>query len=102
MGSYQAEVLVLTARATADEWINQARTAVGAFTTCSPGTAAARRRDGTQAVRGRRDRPGTGVMFVVEEQTFRMADFATVSGVGSAVCFMAGGLADILPLTLLS
>ncbi|MDE0038251.1 MAG: hypothetical protein OXU77_11970 [Gammaproteobacteria bacterium] len=40
------------------------------------------------------------VMFVVEEQTFRIADFATVSGVVSAVCFMAGGLAGIVLLTL--
>ena len=40
------------------------------------------------------------VMFVVEEQTFRIADFATVSGVGSAVCFMAGGLAGIVLLML--
>ncbi|MDE0422822.1 MAG: hypothetical protein OXK76_18300 [Gammaproteobacteria bacterium] len=40
------------------------------------------------------------VMFVVEEQTFRIADFATVSGVASAVCFMAGGLAGIVLLTL--
>lgn len=40
------------------------------------------------------------VMFVVEEQTFRIADFATVSGVASAVCFMMGGLAGIVLLTL--
>lgn len=40
------------------------------------------------------------VMFVVEEQTFRIADFATVSGVASAVCFMTGGLAGIVLLTL--
>ena len=40
------------------------------------------------------------VMFVVEEQTFRIADFATVSGVASAACFMAGGLAGIVLLTL--
>ena len=40
------------------------------------------------------------VMFVVEEQTFRIADFATVSGVASAVCFMAGGLAGIVLLML--
>lgn len=42
----------------------------------------------------------SAVMFVVEEQTFRIADFATVSGVASAVCFMAGGLAGIVLLTL--
>ena len=40
------------------------------------------------------------VLFVVEDQTFRIADFATVSGVVSAICFMAGGLAGIVLLTL--
>lgn len=40
------------------------------------------------------------VMFVVEQQTFRIAGFATVSSVVSAVCFMTGGLAGIVLLTL--
>lgn len=40
------------------------------------------------------------VLFVVEDQTFRIADFATVSGVVSAICFMTGGLAGIVLLML--
>ena len=35
------------------------------------------------------------VMFTVEEQTFRLADSATVSGVLSAVGFLLGGLITI-------
>ena len=42
----------------------------------------------------------SAVLFVVEDQTFRIADFATVSGVVSAVSFMTGGLAGIVLLTL--
>ena len=42
----------------------------------------------------------SAVLFVVEDQTFRIADFATVSGVVSAVSFMMGGLAGIVLLTL--
>ncbi|MDE2846231.1 MAG: hypothetical protein OXO51_05955 [Gemmatimonadota bacterium] len=35
------------------------------------------------------------VMFTIEEQTFRLADSATVSGVVSALGFMVGGLITI-------
>lgn len=35
------------------------------------------------------------VMFTIEEQTFRLADSATVSGVVSALGFMLGGLITI-------
>lgn len=35
------------------------------------------------------------VMFTIEEQTFRIADSATVSGVVSAMGFMLGGLTTI-------
>lgn len=51
-----------------------------------------------QFVDGEIDR--TQVMFVVEESTFRIADFATVSGVVSAVGFLLGGLISIVLLTL--
>ena len=34
-------------------------------------------------------------MFTIEEQTFRLADSATVSGVVSALGFMVGGLITI-------
>ena len=40
------------------------------------------------------------VMFVVEEQTFGIADFSAVSDVGGAVSFMAAGRAGIVLLTL--
>ena len=50
-----------------------------------------------QFVDGEIDR--TQVMFVVEERTFRIADFATVSGVVSAVGFLLGGLISIALLT---
>ena len=36
------------------------------------------------------------VMFTIEDQTFRLADSATVSGVVSAVGFMLGGLITIV------
>ena len=39
------------------------------------------------------------VMFTIEEQTFRLADSATVSGVVSALGFMVGGLVTIALLT---
>ena len=39
-------------------------------------------------------------LFSVEEKTFRLADFATVAGVVSAVCFMTGGLIAIVLLML--
>ena len=42
----------------------------------------------------------TQVMFTVEAQTFRIADFATVSGVVSAAGFMLGGLISLVLLTL--
>ena len=42
----------------------------------------------------------TDVLFTVEDQTFRIADLATASGVVSAVGFMAGGVASIVLLTL--
>ena len=45
-------------------------------------------------VEGEIDR--TRVLFTVEGQTFRLADFATVSGVVSAGGFMAGGLTSIV------
>ena len=51
-----------------------------------------------QFVDGEIDR--TQVLFVVEERTFRIADFATVSGVVSAVGFLLGGLISIVLLTL--
>ncbi len=38
----------------------------------------------------------TQVMFTVEEQTFRLADYATASGVVSAVGFLLGGLSSII------
>ena len=37
----------------------------------------------------------TQVMFTVEEQTFRLADYATAAGVVSAVGFLLGGLSSI-------
>jgi len=40
------------------------------------------------------------VMFTIEEQTFRLADSATVSGVVSALGFMVGGLVTIALLTI--
>ncbi len=42
----------------------------------------------------------TQVLFTVEQQTFRIADLATASGVVSAVGFMTGGVASIVLLTL--
>lgn len=36
------------------------------------------------------------VMFTIEEQTFRLADTATVSGVVSALGFMLGGMITII------
>ena len=51
-----------------------------------------------QFVDGEIDR--TQVLFVVEERTFRIADFATVLGVVSAVGFLLGGLISIVLLTL--
>ena len=42
----------------------------------------------------------TEVLFTVEDQTFRIADLATASGVLSAVGFMVGGVASIVLLTL--
>lgn len=42
----------------------------------------------------------TRVLFTVAGQTFRLADFATVSGTVSAVSFMLGGLSSIVLLTL--
>ena len=42
----------------------------------------------------------TDVMFVVEDQTFRIADFATLAGVVSVASFMTGGVASIVLLTL--
>ena len=41
-----------------------------------------------------------GVMFVVEEQTFGIADLSRVSDVGGAESFMAAGPAGIVFLTL--
>lgn len=38
----------------------------------------------------------TQVMFTVEEQTFRLADYATAAGVVSAVGFLLGGLSSII------
>lgn len=38
----------------------------------------------------------TDVLFTVENQTFRIADLATASGVLSAVGFMVGGVASIV------
>ena len=49
-------------------------------------------------VDGRLDR--TRVLFTVAGQTFRLADFATVSGTVSAMSFMLGGLSSIVLLTL--
>ena len=40
------------------------------------------------------------VMFTVEEQTFRLADSATVSGIVSALGFMVGGMVTIALLTI--
>jgi len=51
-----------------------------------------------QFVDGEIDR--TQVLFVVENQTFRIADFATVSGMVAAIGFMIGGLAGIVLLAL--
>ena len=42
----------------------------------------------------------TEVLFTVENQTFRIADLATASGVLSAVGFMVGGVASIVLLTI--
>jgi len=42
----------------------------------------------------------TEVLFTVEDQTFRIADLATASGVLSAVGFMTGGVASIVLLTI--
>ena len=42
----------------------------------------------------------TRVLFTVAGQTFRLADFATVSGTVSAMSFMLGGLSSIVLLTL--
>ena len=42
----------------------------------------------------------TAVLFTVEDQTFRIADFATLSGTVSAVGFMLGGLSSIVLLIL--
>ena len=42
----------------------------------------------------------TDVLFTVEDQTFRIADLATASGVVSAVCFMVAGVASIVLLTI--
>ena len=42
----------------------------------------------------------TQVMFTIEDQTFRLADFTTVSGIFSAVGFMLGGFISIVLLTL--
>lgn len=36
------------------------------------------------------------VLFTVQDETFRIADFATISGVVSAIGFMLGGLISIL------
>ena len=51
-----------------------------------------------QFVDGEIDR--TQVMFTVEEQTFRLANYATASGVVSAVGFLLGGLSSIILLIL--
>ena len=51
-----------------------------------------------QFVDGEIDR--TQVMFTVEEQTFRLADYATASGVVSAVGFLLGGISSIILLIL--
>lgn len=42
----------------------------------------------------------TQVMFTVEEQTFRLADYATASGIVSAVGFLLGGISSIILLIL--
>lgn len=42
----------------------------------------------------------TQVMFTVEEQTFRLADYATASGIVSVVGFLLGGLSSIILLIL--
>ena len=42
----------------------------------------------------------TAVLFTVEDQTFRIADFATLSGTVSAAGFMLGGLSSIVLLIL--
>ncbi len=42
----------------------------------------------------------TQVLFVVENQTFRIADFATVSGMVAAIGFMVGGVIGIVLLAL--
>ncbi len=38
----------------------------------------------------------TQVMFTVEEQTFRLADYATAAGIVSVVGFLLGGLSSII------
>lgn len=38
----------------------------------------------------------TQVMFTVEEQTFRLADYATAAGIVSAVGFLLGGMSSII------
>ena len=42
----------------------------------------------------------TRVLFTVAGQTFRLADFATVSGTVSAMSFMLGGLSSLILITL--
>ncbi len=42
----------------------------------------------------------TQVLFVVENQTFRIADFATVSGMVAAIGFMVGGVIGLVLLAL--
>ena len=42
----------------------------------------------------------TQVLFIIEEKTFRLADFATGSGVVSAVGFLLGGLISLVLLTI--
>ena len=51
-----------------------------------------------QFVDGEVDR--THVLFVIENQTFRIADYATVSGMIAAIGFMAGGSIGIILLAL--
>ena len=51
-----------------------------------------------QFVDGEIDR--SEVLFVVDEQGFRLADFATLLGAVSVATFMAGGLASIVMLML--
>ena len=42
----------------------------------------------------------TQVLFIIEQKTFRLADFATGSGVVSAVGFMLGGFISLILLTI--